>query len=646
MSKDNILKDIWRFFTNRVLILGVAAVLAFYFLAATIFDLQIVNGHTFIRAAAATFQQEITMTAPRGTIYDRHGRPLAVNSKAYSVKIDPGAAAPNANEMLLGLIRLFEANGQRYIDDFPISLHEPYEFEWGESRAVNWKKNMNVPEEYSAYETMAFLREHFRVAPELGALDARKLLSLRSMLYLQRFAQFNTVTVAYDVNMSTMIALEERGRDFPGVFVDVEPLREYPGGQYVSHIIGYIRHISEADYLANRDRGYHNRSMFGRSGIERAFEDELRGVDGSRIVETNALGQIIGTVEMTPPVQGSKIFLTIDSVLQERLFYLLEDHLRDTLVRKMTGHHHQERPITVQQFLISMVNVDNISLRDILDAEPGSDSYAVREFILRTDPEASVSQRNEEERGAGIQAVKDIIADGITRGGIRPLAMLLVMFEQGIITADEEYIQRLRNGRITPLQVITDKLGSKQITPQMTNLDPSTGSVVVIDVKTGALLAAVGYPTYDNNELVNNFNNEYYQRLLRDPTTPLRNRPFMEARAPGSTFKMIPMVAALESGSITPRSSVHCGGTFTRAGRPHTNCHSAGHGSLNPVTALAVSCNYFYCDIIFRLGSERGGGGGRIALNRYMAEFGLNDRTGVEIFERADEIRASMATQG
>jgi len=656
--KNNFFKNIWRFLTNRLLLLAVATALSFYFLAFTLFHLQIVNGQSYIRAVEATYNEALTVTAPRGTIYDRHGRPLALNSKAYSVKIDPSTVAPNANEMLLGLIRLFEENGQPYIDDFPITLHEPYEFEWSVNRETNWKKNMNVPEELSAYETIEYLREHFRIDPEISALEARKLLSLRSLLYLQRFSQYNTVTVAYNVNMKTMIALEERRRDFSGVleerrrdfsgvFVDIEPLREYPGGRYVSHIIGYIGRISEADYNANKDNGYTNTSMFGRSGVERAFESVLRGVDGERVVETNNLGTILDTLETTPPIQGNKVFLTIDSVFQEKLYYMLEDHLRESLKNKMTTHHPRERPITIREFLISIVNANNISLRDILESEPGSESYIVREFILASDPEASVSQKDEDERNAGIKAVKDIIADGINRNIIRPATMLLAMHEQGIITGDEQYVQQIKSGRLSPLQAIIDKLDSRELTPQIANLDPSTGSIVVLDVRNGGILAAIGYPTYDNNELVNNFNNEYYQKLMRDPTRPMRNRPFMEARAPGSTFKMISAVAALEGGSITPRTTIHDGVAFTKAGRPHTRCHSASsHGSINVVTAMAVSCNYFFCESIYRLGTERGGGGGRDGLIRYMTEFGLNDRTGVEIFEWADEMRASMATRG
>lgn len=643
--KNNILRDIWKFLTNRLLIMAVVIVVSFYFLAVNIFDLQIVNGANYIKAVAATSHEELTVTAPRGTIYDKYGRPLAVNSSAYSVKIDPSTTTSNANEMLYNLIKLFEANDQKYIDDFPISMNEPYEFDFGGSytREANWKRDMDVPGEYTAYETIEYLRKHFKIDPEMSAFEARKLLSLRSSLYLQRFAQYNTITVAYNVNTKIIVELEERSREFSGVFVDVEPLREYPAGQFVSHIIGYIGRITEADYNANMDKGYAGNSLFGRSGIERAFESELRGVDGTKIVETNNLGKVNSTVESTPPVQGDKVFLTIDSQFQEKVYYMLEDLLRDVLKAKLQSNSSREKAITLQELFISMVTANNISIKDILEAEPESDSYAVKEYILSVEPEASISQKDETERNAAIKTIKGVIADGINLNKIKPLTMLLVMLEQGTITGDEEFVLRLKQGKMTSLQAVLQKLDEKEITPQMTNLDPCTGSVVVLDVNTGSVIAAVGYPTYDNNELVNNFNNEYYRKLERDPTAPLRNRPFMEARAPGSTFKMISAIAGLEGGSITAKSTILDELSFTKAGRPYTRCYSSySHGHINVVTALAVSCNYFFCDTIYRLGNAKSGGQGIELLNQYMNDFGLNDRAGVEIGEWADEIRGSI----
>ena len=80
------------------------------------------------------------------------------------------------------------------------------------------------------------------------------------------------------------------------------------------------------------------------------------------------------------------------------------------------------------------------------------------------------------------------------------------------------------------------------------------------------------YPAYDNNELVNTFNNEYYNKLLEDPTTPLVNRPLMQKKAPGSTLKMVTAIAGLESGVITPQTEIRDEGVYKKAGTPYANC--------------------------------------------------------------------------
>ena len=108
------------------------------------------------------------------------------------------------------------------------------------------------------------------------------------------------------------------------------------------------------------------------------------------------------------------------------------------------------------------------------------------------------------------------------------------------------------------------------------------------------MLAIVTYPAYDNNELVNTFNNEYYNKLLEDPTTPLVNRPLMQKKAPGSTLKMVTAIAGLESGVINTTTEVKDEGLFTKAGTPYARCmiyslNGSNHGYVNVSEALEVS---------------------------------------------------------
>ena len=134
------------------------------------------------------------------------------------------------------------------------------------------------------------------------------------------------------------------------------------------------------------------------------------------------------------------------------------------------------------------------------------------------------------------------------------------------------------------------------MSPADTALDPSTGSVVVSEVDSGQVLALVTYPSYDNNQLVNTFNNSYYNQLLEDTNTPLVNRPLKQKKAPGSTFKMISAISGLETGTITPSTVIADKGIFKDAGTPYARCwiysnNGGTHGAVNVSHALEVSCN-------------------------------------------------------
>ena len=218
----------------------------------------------------------------------------------------------------------------------------------------------------------------------------------------------------------------------------------------------------------------------------------------------------------------------------------------------------------------------------------------------------------------------------------------MALFEQGQITNKDGIIDDVKSGRMSGGSALLEKIKSGEVTPQMTNMDPCTGSVVVTDVKTGGVLAAVSYPSYDNNELVNDFNNEYYLELQNDPTTPMVNRPFSEPRAPGSTFKMITATAGLQEGIISPNTGIYDKGTFKDAGRPYARCWigsgSGSHGNVNVSEALEVSCNYFFYTVAYRMNKGAGDLSGINTLNKYMEAFGLNSPTGVEISELYDSM--------
>jgi len=626
-----------RYSNIRLVIMFIVIVLLFCTLVVKLFVLQILNGEYYNSKVKGTTLKEITIPAPRGTIYDRYGRPLAVNSSSFTVNLDASVNVDNLNEVIFNLINLLEENGEEIIDEFPISKEKPFTFllDGSETREKRWKRDMGLKDTLTAEASFYQLRKKFELDDKYTDEQARKILSLRCELYKKRYSKYIPITVAYDIKSETIADIEEQKSNYPSVYIDVESLRRYPQGKFFSHILGYIRVITTEELTSYKKYGYTLNDIVGKDGIEKSFELELNGTDGKSFVEVDSVGRRVNTIESETidPIPGNKLFLTVDSELQARTFNILETALKNALVSRLTGRS-SSFTFSLKQLFMSIIDSNNIDIKQIMNSENDSTvQNKVKLYILSVDSTASDD----------IDLARQILIDAVDRGSVTQTQLILIMHEQGTITGDEKFVTRVKSGAVSPLQVILDKLEEEELSPQMTNMDPCTGSVVVTDVSTGEVLAAVTYPSYDNNEFVNNFNNSYYIKINNDPTKPLMNRPFTEPRAPGSTFKMITAIAGLEEGIITPYSVIHDKGTFTDAGKPYARCWigsgKGSHGSITVAHALEVSCNYFFYSLSYRMGNPQNPNQAIETLNKYMRYFGLDDFTGVEIYELYDSTK-------
>ena len=129
------------------------------------------------------------------------------------------------------------------------------------------------------------------------------------------------------------------------------------------------------------------------------------------------------------------------------------------------------------------------------------------------------------------------------------------------------------------------------------------GAAVAMDPKTGEILALASAPDYDLSEFAYVTSKEYLQKLYSDPEKPFFNRATMAANPPGSTFKIMEAVAALNSGVITTATTFTCRGGQAFYGR-YFKC-DAVHGTLNVVHAIEHSCNVFFYNLIYKIGMDR-----------------------------------------
>ena len=154
--------------------------------------------------------------------------------------------------------------------------------------------------------------------------------------------------------------------------------------------------------------------------------------------------------------------------------------------------------------------------------------------------------------------------------------------------------------------------------------DANAGAVVVMNVKTGEILAMASYPDYEPQLFVNGISTEKYKEY--NDVSALFNRAISGAYAPGSIFKMVTAIAGLETGVINVNTTINDTGVYPHAHKPvcwiYTE-YGRGHGVINVVQAIKYSCNYFFYEVGNRIGID--------TLEKYAKYFGLGEKTGVEL---------------
>lgn len=156
-----------------------------------------------------------------------------------------------------------------------------------------------------------------KVANKLGSLLAMNPQEILTAINDKKVRKFEPIKIAVDVPLDIVTKIGENRSELPGVEVNVEPIREYVYKDFMPHILGYVREISEKQLEANKDRGYHLGDRFGQAGIENIYQHYLRGVDGDQQVEVDKSQHPVRELNIKPPVPGNNLILNIDSKVQK-----------------------------------------------------------------------------------------------------------------------------------------------------------------------------------------------------------------------------------------------------------------------------------------------------------------------------------------
>ncbi len=179
----------------------------------------------------------------------------------------------------------------------------------------------------SAKQAFYALREKCKIDDSVSDLQARKILMIRNELAAQGYRRYIPATIAKDVSDRTIITIEERSSDLQGVDVVAESVRYYPNDNTASHLIGYLGQISESEKASYMEKGYSLSDMVGKDGIEKKYEEVLKGVDGVKSVEVNVHGEQTRVINDTKTEKGKDVYLTVDLDIQKTAENALEQAL-------------------------------------------------------------------------------------------------------------------------------------------------------------------------------------------------------------------------------------------------------------------------------------------------------------------------------
>lgn len=406
-------------FEERLNWLFVIVLFAAASLAGRLFYLQVIKGDVFAHIAEQNRIQMVLEKAPRGMIVDRNNALLVGNRPKLVVLFSPLKSSVSATAQI-GLIL---------------------------------SKILDQPRE------------------RLEQILSR---AMRSQTMIR---------VADNITREKFMKLEEAKPDLPGIFIVVESRRNYPQGAFASHALGYLGEVNKDELNTVFVEGYRPGDTVGKMGVERIYDNVLRGTDGGFQVEVDAAGRSVQFLRKIPSRHGHTIALTLDKDLQR----LAEDSLK-----------------------------------------------------------ASPSGK---------------------------------------------------------------------------------GSVVALDPRNGEVLVLASAPQYDPNLFLGALSKEVSRALFRSDEKPMFHRTLQGQYSPGSTFKIVTAVAALEKRAITPRTRFTCNGTFLLGkGEMERTFHcweKKGHGSVDLLRAMAVSCDVYFYNVGLKTGVS--------SIAAVAEAFGLGSPTGIPL---------------
>ena len=252
-----------------------------------LFNLQIVHGAEYRENSNTRLSREGIIEAARGNISDRTGNVLVSTDLGFSVEMYKTNVENSVlNNSILTMTNILKQNGDEYINPFPIMIN-PYGFVFEtEEELAEWRKVYKIPETASAEEAFYLFRDKYEIKSN-DPDEILQILAIRYAITTMGYSTTKSIKIAESISAESAVQLQEQSQDLTGVSVTQEPIRKYHTGTLASHIIGYVQTIRKEnidEFKSNGDEHeYKNTDKVGQTGIEKVFEEYLRGEDGANV---------------------------------------------------------------------------------------------------------------------------------------------------------------------------------------------------------------------------------------------------------------------------------------------------------------------------------------------------------------------------
>lgn len=310
--------------SKRMFICIIIVAVIFCAFIARLYIWQIVDGETYKEIALSSTTYTETTIAARGEILDRNGNGLTVNKTCYKITLNRlYIDMDKLNDIISELIAYMDVRDEKWQDVLPMVLtnNNEYSFKPESQDEVNILKSaefLNLDDKADASKCIEELSARYDIENITDKKALRDILSVRYNMELQGFSNTTPYDFALDISEQMVSVISENFQDISGVQVETYFVRNNPDPDIAPHLLGALGSISEEEYNEKTEQGkeYTFNDKIGKFGIEKSFEDILKGKSGTKIVEKNSDGTVVNEIKKIDAQPGNTIYLTIDSKIQ------------------------------------------------------------------------------------------------------------------------------------------------------------------------------------------------------------------------------------------------------------------------------------------------------------------------------------------